>query len=68
MQSLLLLAQSLYDNKHMRDLLVNGIFCKLGLFEDLLNNRGKSQTIDIAIETDNPDEVKDVRLSILSGH
>ena len=63
MQSLLLLAQSLYDNKHMRDLLVNGIFCKLGLFEDLLNNRGKSQTIDIAIETDNPDEVKDVRLS-----
>ena len=47
----------------MRDLLVNGIFCKLGLFEDLLNNRGKSQTIDIAIETDNPDEVKDVRLS-----
>lgn len=63
MQSLLLLAQSLYDNKHMRDLLVNGIFCKLGLFEDLLNNRDKSQTLDIAIETDNPDEVKEVRLS-----
>lgn len=63
MQSLLLLAQSLYDNKHMRELLVNGIFCKLGLFEDLLNSCGSSKTIDIDLETDNADEVKTVSLS-----
>lgn len=62
-QSLLLLAQSLYDNKHMRELLVNGIFCKLGLFEDLLNSCGSSKTIDIDLETDNADEVKTVSLS-----
>ncbi len=63
MQSLLLLGQSLYDNKNLKDLLVNGLFCELGLFEDLINVESDSKEIHIGLETDRTDEPKRVRFS-----
>lgn len=52
-QSFLLLAQSLYDNKSLYELLVNGMFCKLGLFEDLKNYNNNSSDIRFDFTTDN---------------
>ncbi len=63
MQSLLLLAQSLYDNKDLKDLLVNGLFCELGLFEDLINTESGLKEIHIGVETDRTDGPQVVELS-----
>lgn len=60
-QSFLLLAQSLYDNKNLYELLVNGMFCRLGLFEELRNHNNESQEIRFAFETDN-DSYENVEL------
>lgn len=51
-QSFLLLAQSLYDNKTLKNLIVNGSFCKLGLFEDLIHHNNTSNIIHFYFETD----------------
>lgn len=62
-QALLLLAQTLYDGRNFKELLVNGIFCKLGLFQDLLNSKAADKTVHFAIKTDNKEEFKSVELS-----
>lgn len=59
-QSLLLLAQSLYDNRDMKYLIVNSIFCKLGLFEDLIPFGSKDNILQIGIETSNPEKLRSV--------
>ena len=51
-QAFLLMAQSVYDNNSLKDLLVNGIFCKLGLFEDLINHSGNTSEISFRFTTD----------------
>ena len=51
-QAFLLMAQSVYDNKSLKDLLVNGIFCKLGLFEDLIHHSGNTSEISFRFTTD----------------
>jgi AAA15 family ATPase/GTPase len=63
LQSLLLLAQSLYDNRNLHKLLVNGIFCNLGIFEDLLNFQSDDKSIRFTIESDMPDAPHQVVLS-----
>lgn len=52
-QAFLLLAQSLYDNKSLKELIVNSMFCKLGLFEDLINHNSTSKEINFHFTTDN---------------
>ena len=52
LQSLLLLAQSLYDNRNLRKLMVNGMFCNQGIFEDLVNFQGDDKSIHFTIESD----------------
>lgn len=52
LQSLLLLAQSLYDNRNLRKLMVNGMFCNLGIFEDLVNCQSTEDSIRFTIESD----------------
>lgn len=51
-QAFLLLAQSLYDNKSLKQLFVNSMFCKLGLFEDLINHSSTSNEISFHFTTD----------------
>lgn len=51
-QAFLLLAQSLYDYNSLKKLLVNGMFCNLGLFEDLINHNCKSDEIRFYFTTD----------------
>lgn len=51
-QSFLLMAQSVYDNKSLKDLLVNGMFCNLGLFEDLVNHSSDASDITFCFTTD----------------
>lgn len=63
LQSLLLLAQSLYDNRNLRKLMVNGIFCNLGIFEDLVNFQSDDKSIHFTIESDLPDAPHKVELS-----
>ena len=63
LQSLLLMAQSLYDNRNMRKLMVNGIFCNLGIFEDLVNFQSADKSIHFAIESDLEDGPHKVALS-----
>lgn len=66
MQAFLLLAQSLYDNKSIKDLLVNGMFCKLGLFEDLVCRGGSSKEIQFCFSTDG-EKNKKVQLSYIES-
>ena len=63
LQSLLLLAQSLYDNCNMRKLMVNGLFCNLGIFEDLVNFQSADKSIHFTIESDLEDGPHKVALS-----
>jgi len=63
LQSLLLLAQSLYDNRNLRKLMVNGIFCNLGIFEDLVNYQSDDTSIHFAVESDQSDAPHRVELS-----
>lgn len=67
-QSLLLLAQSLYDNRHLRKLMVNGMFCNLGIFEDLVHYGGDDKSIHFAIESDMQDSPKMVELSYIEDN
>lgn len=66
-QSLLLLAQSIYDSpskeNQLEYLLVNGLFCRLGIFEDLINNISLDPCIHFEIETNNIDKIKTLELS-----
>lgn len=62
-QSLLLIAQSLYDNRNLSDLMVNGIFCKLGRFEELLNPTTGNKTVHFVLKTDKEDKFKTIELS-----
>lgn len=62
-QSLLLLAQTVYDGKNLQNLLVNGIFCNLGLFEDLLNDKKSDDSFHIIINTDYKDKIKQIEIS-----
>ena len=61
-QAFLLLAQSLYENKNLNKLVVNGMFCKLGLFEDLINNKTVSGEIRFHFTT-NDDKSNDLELA-----
>lgn len=63
LQSLLLLAQSLYDNRNLRKLMVNGMFCNLGIFEDLVNFQSDDKSIHFTIESDLPDAPSRMELS-----
>lgn len=63
LQSLLLLAQSLYDNRNVRKLMVNGIFCNLGIFEDLVNFQSGDKSIHFTVENDMVDVPQRVELS-----
>lgn len=60
-QAFLLLAQSLYDNKSLKHLLVNGIFCKLGLFEDLIHHDSVSKELRFHFITDS-EKFNDIEL------
>jgi predicted ATPase len=62
-QAFLLLAQTLYDGRNFKELLVNGIFCKLGLFQDLLNTKGRGKAVHFSLKTDNKEEFKSLELS-----
>lgn len=66
-QSLLLLAQSLYDNHSLRKLMVNGMFCNLGIFEDLVNYGSDDKTIHFTIESDTQDAPHKVEISYEEG-
>ena len=63
LQSLLLLAQSLYDNRNLRKLMVNGMFCNLGIFEDLVNFQSDDKSIHFTLESDLPEAPHKVELS-----
>ena len=63
LQSLLLLAQSLYDNHNLRKLMVNGMFCNLGIFEDLVNFKSADKSIHFILESDQQDAPHKVELS-----
>ncbi len=63
LQSLLLLAQSLYDNRNLRKLMVNGMFCNLGIFDDLVNFQCDDKTVHFIIESDASDAPHRVELS-----
>ena len=57
-QALLLLAQSLQKNSNLEKLEVNGRFVNLDLFEDLINNDSKKETIRFTLNSDNSDYAK----------
>lgn len=63
LQSLLLLAQSLYDNRNLRKLMVNGMFCNLGIFDDLVNFQCDDKSVHFTIESDASDAPHKVELS-----
>ena len=63
LQSLLLLAQSLYDNRNLRKLMVNGMFCNLGIFEDLVNFQSDDNSLYFTIESDLLDAPHKVEIS-----
>lgn len=62
-QVLLLIAQSLYDNRNLNDLMVNGIFCKLGLFQELLNYTTKDKSVHFTLATNRKDNFRTIELS-----
>lgn len=62
-QSLLLLAQSLYDNHNLLRLMVNGMFCNLGNFDDLVNYGSDDKSIRFIIESDLQDASHSVEVS-----
>lgn len=63
MQVLLLLAQSLYENKSISDLVVNGMFCQLGLFEELINTNNTASSVKFSIDTDFDGDLNHVELA-----
>lgn len=63
LQSLLLLAQSLYGNQSLRKLMVNGLFCNLGIFDDIVNFQSENRSISFTIESDLQDAPKKVEIS-----
>lgn len=62
-QSLLLLAQSLYDNRSLRKLMVNGMFCNLGIFDDLVHFTSDDKSIHFRIASDLQDAPHLVEIS-----